>query len=87
MTCSGVSNSFGQTCGKVFDVTKPLICAWFDRPGIDFVWEHAGSISKPKPDTKPTRGEKAAQKEKVRDAVRVPPVDLAPGDLTSESNA
>ena len=47
---------------------------------------HAAT-GKPKPDAKPTRAEKAARKEKVRDAVRVPAVDLAPGDLTSESNA
>ncbi len=46
-----------------------------------------GVAGNPKPDTKPTRAEKAARKEKVRDAVRVPAVDLAPGDLTSESNA
>ena len=46
-----------------------------------------GVAGQPKPDTKPTRAEKAARKEKVRDAVRVPTVDLAPGDLTSESNA
>ncbi len=47
---------------------------------------HAAT-GKPKLDTKPTRAEKAARKEKMRDAVRVPAVHLAPGDLTSESNA